>query len=37
VVESIKRHSVKAQNVIARTGESLDQTLNDYLTELDAA
>jgi len=37
VVESIKRHSVKAQNAIARTGESLDQTLNDYLTELDAA
>lgn len=37
VIESIKRHCVKAQNAIARTSESLDHTLDDYLTELDAA
>ncbi len=37
VIESIRRHCVKAQNAIARTGESLDHTLNDYLTELDSA
>lgn len=37
VIESIKRHCVKAQNAIARTGDTLDSTLNDYLTELDSA
>ncbi|OLF82665.1 hypothetical protein AWH63_06580 [Marinobacter sp. C18] len=37
VIESIKRHCVKAQNAIARTSESLDNALDDYLTELDAA
>lgn len=37
IIEAIKRHCVKAQNAISRTGESLDQHLNDYLTDLDAA
>ena len=36
VIESIKRHCVKAQNAISRTGESLDNHLNDYLADLDA-
>ena len=37
VIESIKRHCVKAQNAISRTGESLEHALDDYLAELDAA
>ena len=36
VIESIKRHCVKAQNAISRTGESLDNHLNDYLADLDS-
>ena len=37
IIESIKRHCVKAQNAISRTGESLENHLNDYLADLDAS
>jgi len=37
VIESIKRHCVKAQNAISRTDESLEHFLNDYITDSDAA
>ena len=37
VIEAIKRHVVKAQNAIARTGESLELFLDDYLADQDAA
>jgi len=35
VIESIKHHCVKAQNAIARTGETLDRTLEDYLANIE--
>jgi len=37
ILESIKRHVVKAQNAIARTGDSLEHHLDDYLADQDAA
>lgn len=37
VIESIKRHVVKAQNAIARTDETLEHLLDDYLADQDAA
>lgn len=35
IIESIKRHCVKAQNAIARTDESLEHFLDDYLADSD--
>lgn len=37
IIEAIKRHCVKAQNAIARTDESLEHFLDDYLADNDAA
>ena len=36
VIESIKRQVVKSQNAIARTDETLEHALEDYLEQLDA-
>ncbi|WP_322003355.1 hypothetical protein [Marinobacter alexandrii] len=36
VCESIKRQMVKSQNAIARTDETLEHALEDYLEQLDA-
>jgi terminase small subunit / prophage DNA-packing protein len=36
IIEDIKRHCVKAQNAVSRADEVLDETLNDYLANLDA-
>lgn len=35
VIESIKRQVVKSQNAIARTGDTLEHALEDYMEELD--
>ena len=35
VIESIKRQVVKAQNAIARTDETLEHALEDYMEQLD--
>ena len=37
IIEDIKRHCVKAQNAVSRADEVLDETLNDYLANLDSA
>ncbi len=35
VIESSKRQVVKSQNAIARTGDTLEHALEDYMEELD--
>lgn len=37
IIEDIKRHCVKAQNAIARCDEVLDEVLDDYIAESEAA